>query len=208
MKTEVVGEVNEVPAAADFAPAADLGPQLEQHRARLRKLVGFRMDPRLAPRVDPSDVVQESFMEAAQRVGEYVRKPSVPFFLWLRALTLQRLAKARRLHAGRQRRDVNREVRLDAPVGDTSAALVVKLADRNVTPRGQAEQAERNETLRAALDAMDPIDREVLALRHFEELSNIEAAEVLGIAPAAASKRHVRALARLRKTLEALGCDE
>ncbi len=182
---------------------------LGEHRDRLRRLVAFRMDRRLQGRVDPSDILQESYLDAARRLPDYLDNPPMPFFLWLRFLTQQRLVTAHRHHLGRSMRDAGREVSLTgggekkvADVGDSSAAMAVHLLGRHGTPSEDAIRTETAERLRAALEAMPPMDREVLALRHFEGLNNAETAELLGLQPSAASKRYIRAVERLRVILE------
>jgi RNA polymerase sigma-70 factor (ECF subfamily) len=177
-----------------------LGSLMEQQRDRLKKLVAFRMDRRLRQRIDPSDVIQETFAEAHKRLPEYLERSNVPFFLWLRLLTQQRLATVTRHHLGRVGRDAERDVSLD----NTSGAIAVQLVGQRTDPGDAAARAEMCERLKDALEAMNETDREVLALRHFEELSNVETAAVLGIEPAAASKRYVRALEKLRDIMDSL----
>ena len=185
-------------------PAEQLGGILESCRERLKQLIQFRLDARIAARVDASDVVQETFLEATRRYPEYQRDPAVPLFIWLRAMALQRVSKARRDHAQREMRDVRREVAIQGLAGETSIAIVNFLLDRQPSPPSEAHRNERRRQIMAAVDSMDALDREVLALRHFEMLDNQETAEALGITPAAASKRHVRALGRLRSILKTL----
>lgn len=181
-----------------------LGELFERHRLRLERMVALRMDPAVRQRVGASDVLQEAYLEIADRLGDYLQDPRMPFFLWIRFITAQRLLKLHRHHAGTKKRDVRRQVRIDAPASPaaTSAALVDHLAATGVTPSGVAVVGEMRLQLEAALDRMNPTDREVLVLRHFEELSNVETAEALGIGVDAASKRYLRALARLREVLE------
>jgi RNA polymerase sigma-70 factor (ECF subfamily) len=162
-----------------------------------------RLDRRLSSRVSPDDVLQEAFLDVARRIGEYLAEPAVPFYVWLRFLTLQRMQMLQRVHLGAQIRDVNQEVSL--PAGSvpfaSSESMAGQLVSHMTSPSQAAIRRELQERLRAALDEMDPLDREVLALRHFEELGNTEVAQVLGISKDAASKRHVRALMRLREIL-------
>jgi RNA polymerase sigma-70 factor (ECF subfamily) len=180
-----------------------LGVLLQQHRDRLHRMVGLRLDRRLQGRIDPSDVIQEASLEAAARLAEYVRNPTMPFFLWLRLLTGQRLAILHRRHLGARMRDAGREVALHRgglPEA-TSVALAAQLLGKDTRPSEAAVRAERKIRLQDALNGMDALDREVLALRHFEQLTTAEAAQVLGITPAAAGKRYLRALERLREIL-------
>jgi RNA polymerase sigma-70 factor (ECF subfamily) len=172
-------------------------------RARLRRMVQLRLDRRLQGRVDPSDVIQEAYMEAVRRLGDYTANPSMPPFLWLRFLAAQRLMTLHRVHLGVKGRDAGREVSLHSgplPAAD-SRSLAAQLLGRLTTPSRAAIRAEVQIKIQDALNAMDPIDREILALRHFEELNNGETAAVLGIHKAAASNRYVRALRRLKEIL-------
>jgi len=180
-----------------------LGELLLRHRARLRRMVGLRLDRRLQGRIDPSDVIQEASLEAAERLPEYARGPTMPFFLWLRLLTGQRLQVLHRRHLGARMRDAGREVALyrGALPEATSVALAAQLLGRDTRPSEAAVRAERKLRLQEALNGMDPLDREALALRHFEHLTTGEAAQVLGITAAAAGKRYLRALERLREIL-------
>src|SRR5207237_5104844 len=138
------------------------------------------LDRRLQGRVDPSDVIQEAYLEVSRRLPEYLRDPSLPFFLWLRLVTGQKLALAHRQHLGVQARDAGREVSLyrGALPEATSAALAAHLLGRLTTPSQDAIKAELKLSIQEALNSMDPIDREVLTLRHFEQLSNSETALV------------------------------
>jgi RNA polymerase sigma-70 factor (ECF subfamily) len=180
------------------------GELLEQHRARLRKVVVLRLDARLQGRVDPSDVIQEAFLDASRRLPDYAREPSpMPFYLWLRFLTGQKLMELHRRHLGAQGRDISREIALNCgPMPQaTSAAIAAQLLGRQTSPSQAAIRAERKLRIQEALNRMDPIDREVLVLRHYEQLSNGEAALVLGLDKSAASKRYARALVRLKDIL-------
>jgi RNA polymerase sigma-70 factor (ECF subfamily) len=173
------------------------------YRARLVRMVKLRLDPRVRGRVDPSDVVQEAYLEVSRKLADYLRDPRLPFFLWLRLLTGQKLALAHRQHLGVQARDAGREISLfqEAYPAASSAALAAQLMGRLTTPSQAAVKAELRVRVQEALNEMDPIDREVLTLRHFEQLSNAEAALVLGIKETAAANRYVRALERLRGVL-------
>ena len=176
------------------------------HRERLKRMVLLRLDRRLQGKIDASDVLQEAYLDLARRAKEIGKKPALPFFLWLRLLTGQRLLAIHRRHFGTRMRDVGQEVALHhgAMPQATSASLAAQLLGRLTSPSLAAVRAEMQLRLQEALNSMDPIDREVLVLRHFEELSNGETAEVLGLQKTAASNRYVRALKRLRSILQSM----
>jgi RNA polymerase sigma-70 factor, ECF subfamily len=177
-----------------------------RYRDRLRRMVRLRLDRRLQGRIDPSDVLQDAYLDVARRAGEYIANPSIPVFLWLRLITGQRLAALHRQHLGAQMRDAGQEVSLHrgALPQATSASLAALLLGRLTSPTQAAQRAEMQIRLQEVINAMDPIDREVLTLRHFEELSNVETAQVLGIQKSAASNRYLRALKRLKDTLASM----
>ena len=183
------------------------GVFLAGHRDRLRRMIALRLDERLRGRIDPSDVIQEAFLEATERRAEYAREaePMSPF-LWLRFLTLQQLQIMHRRHLGTRSRDAAREISIDgkASPAASSAAIAAQLLGRETRASEVAIRAERKLRLQEALNAMDVIDREVLVLRHFEQLSNVECARVLGLGESAATKRYIRALKRLKDILSAL----
>jgi len=189
-------------AAGDVAAWGEL---LTAHQERLVRMVAFRMDPRLRGRIDASDVVQEAFVEASAHREDYFRRPP-PLFLWLRGVVSNKLLEVHRHHLGTRMRDAKRELRLDAPQAsdDTSAALCARLTAGLTRPSVAAVRREVRTRLAEALNEMDPTDREVLALRHFEQLTSAEAAQVLGIQERAAAKRYLRALERLRDILSAM----
>jgi RNA polymerase sigma-70 factor, ECF subfamily len=177
-----------------------------QHRERLRRMVEIRLDRRLQARVDASDVMQEAFVDVIGRLDEYLNDPKLPLFLWLRLVVGDRLMKVHRQHLGAQMRAVNREVSLHRdglPIA-SSAALAAQLLGKLTSPTQAAVRAERMLRVQDALNSLDPIDREILSLRHFEELTRQEAAQALGIEEAAAAKRYVRALKRLKDALAEL----
>jgi RNA polymerase sigma-70 factor (ECF subfamily) len=183
------------------------GRLLTRHRDRLHRLIVLRLDPRLQSRVDPSDVLQEVYLEASARLPEYLRRPEPPpFFLWLRLTAGQKLAALHRHHLGREKRDAGREVSLyrGALPEASSAALAAQLLGHGTRPSEAAARAELQVRVQEALNGLDALDREVLALRHFEQLTTAEVAQVLDITPAAAGKRYFRALRRLQQVLRDL----
>jgi len=173
-----------------------------QYEEKLQRMVRFRLDRRLYGRVDTADVMQDVWMEASRRIEDYTSNPAVPFFIWVRQIAWQLIIDLHRRHLGAQKRNVSQEVSLAKAGGGTSISIAAQLVGDLTSPSQAAIREERLAQLREALESMDEIDREVLALRHFEELSNNEVAEVLGLQKTAASNRYVRALKRLKSILE------
>jgi RNA polymerase sigma-70 factor (ECF subfamily) len=190
-------------AAGDSAAWAAL---LEPHRERLKRIISLRLDRRLRYRLDPSDVLQEAAIEAMRALPRYLEDPKLPFFIWLRWLTGRTLQVLHRKHLGVYAREAGREVRLDgfALPEATSAAMAAQLLGKDTRPSVAAARAELRIRLEQALGVLDPIDREILVLRHFEELTGEESARVLGIEKGAAVKRYFRAIKRLKRLMEAL----
>ena len=172
-------------------------------RDRLWRVADFRLDPRLRRRVDTDDVLQHTYLDADRRLEHFKGETQTEVFVWLRLVLIQTLTDLYRAHLGAEMRDAGREVPLDAlaPADGISVSLARHLIAEITSPSGVAVRAETEEDLRRVIAEMDPIDREIIALRHFEELGNSETAEVLGIQPKAASIRYVRALARLKTIL-------
>ncbi|MEX2187377.1 MAG: sigma-70 family RNA polymerase sigma factor [Pirellulales bacterium] len=175
-----------------------------KYRDRLKRMVRLRLHPQLHRRVDESDIIQEAFLEASRRLGEYESGVPCSFFLWLRQITSHKLVDVHRRHLGAARRDLRRELQLHGGLlpTATSASLAVQLLAGLTSPSGAAVKAEARQLIHDALQSLDPIDREVLALRHFEQLSNGEAARILEISESACSNRYVRALGRLRQIVK------
>ena len=176
-------------------------------RDRLRKMIRLRLDRRLSGRVDASDVLQDTYLDVRRRIAEYARDPSaMPFHLWLRLVAGQRLTDVHRHHLGAQMRDAGQEVSLHRgpfPQAD-SVSLAAQLLGKMTSASQAAIRVEHKLIVQEALNGMDPIDREVLALRHFEHLSNDETAQVLGLSKSAASNRYIRALKRLKEILSSI----
>lgn len=185
----------------------DWGAFLMSHRDRLRRMVQLRLDDRLHGRIDPSDVIQEAFLEATERRSEYESEPEpMPPFLWLRFLTIQRLQIVHRKHLGTRARDAGREVSIHdcAFQGATSGEFAARLFCKDTSVGEIAMRDERNIRIGQALERMELIDREILILRHFEQLTNGECARLLDLSESAATKRYIRALKRLKDILAAL----
>jgi RNA polymerase sigma-70 factor (ECF subfamily) len=177
-----------------------------RYRDRLRRMVDLRLDRRLRARIDASDVIQEAYVDIVSRLQEYLRDPRVPLFLWLRLVVGDRLTKLHRHHLGTRMRDAGLEVSLyrGALPAASSAALAAQLLGKHTSPTEAAVRAERLLRLQEALNTLEPMDREILSLRHFEELSCAESAQELGIPKATAAKRYIRALKRLKAILATL----
>jgi RNA polymerase sigma-70 factor (ECF subfamily) len=178
----------------------------DRHRERLRRMVELRLDPRLRARLDASDVIQEAFLDVARDLDAYLADPKLPPVLWLRLHVGRQLTTLHRKHLGTRMREAGLEISLyhGALPEASSAALASMLLGRHTSPTQAAQRAERMLRVQEALNSLDPIDREVLALRHFEQLGRAEAAQVLGITQEAAAKRYFRALKRLKDVLATL----
>jgi RNA polymerase sigma-70 factor (ECF subfamily) len=200
MDESTIAELLERAGAGDRSA---LGALLEGQRSCLERLLALRIDGRLRGRVDPADIIQDAFLEASRRLEDYALERAMPFRLWLRFITMQRLQAIYREHLGSQKRDARREISIDDAIYPeaSSEALAAQLLGKLSTPSQSAMRSELLARLREALESMDADDREVIALRHFEQLGNTDAARVLGIDGSAASKRYVRAIRRLRDLL-------
>lgn len=176
---------------------------LEMYRDRLKRMVSLRLDRRLRKRVDPSDVVQEALIVASSRLSEYAERPSMRFYLWLRWITADKLMNAHREHLGTQKRDVSQEVSIyRRPMPEAcTVSLAQQLLGQLTSPTQAIQRAETQLLVQDVLNSMDPVDREILVLRNFEQLSTTETAEALGIKRSTASKRYITALKRLKQAL-------
>lgn len=182
---------------------AALTEALSLHRERLKRMVRLRLNQRLRGRIDESDIVQDVLLDASRRLKQYVADPDVPFFLWLRHIAGRKLIDVHRRHLGADKRDAALEVSLHSgpyPAA-SSASLAAQLLGRLTSPSQGAMRAELRIRVQEALNALDPLDREVLALRHYEQLSNIEVAAELGIGKSTASSRYLRALKKIKDIL-------
>jgi RNA polymerase sigma-70 factor, ECF subfamily len=183
--------------------ADSIAEVFSRHRDKLQRMIRFRLDRRLYGRIDTTDVLQDVWLETSRRIEDYTSNPAVPFFVWVRQIAYQIIIDLHRRHLGAQKRNVSQEVSIGKSNCDTSISIAAQLAGNLTSPSNVAMRGERLVRLREALDGMDEVDREVLALRHFEELGNNEVADILGIQKTAASNRYVRALKRLKQLLEA-----
>ncbi|WP_422926925.1 sigma-70 family RNA polymerase sigma factor [Singulisphaera sp. PoT] len=186
---------------SEGAPAAER--LWERHREPLRRLIGARLDPMLARRLDASDVVQEVLLKANLRLSDYLRKPAMPFQLWLRQIAHDHVIDEHRRHRVAARRSLDRErsLTLAAYADRSSIELAAQLHDPNLTPAATALRHELERRFHDALEQLDEPDREVLLMRHFEQIPNGEVARLLGLSEAAAGMRHLRALRKLRQIL-------
>jgi RNA polymerase sigma-70 factor (ECF subfamily) len=191
--------------AGDESALADV---FDRHRDGLRRMVRLRLDPRLAGRVDPDDVLQDAYLEIHRNLHTYWERyaDSMPLRLWFRLVTSQKLIDLHRFHLGTAARDAGLEISLHhgAWPRTSSASLAAKLLGKLTSAAKAAIRAERKRIVQEALNGMDPIDREVLVLRHFEQMRNDEVAQLLGLRKTAASQRYVRALQRLGEILKAI----
>jgi len=199
-----ISEPSETPEQSDRD--RELGRAFEEYRAKLERMIAFRMDPLFQTRIEPGDVIQESYFEASRRFSEFQSQSTIPLFVWIRQRVLQTLWDMQRAHS-REKRSVFMESRMpEANDLQTTSLSLARVLMANVpTPSQFAIRVEEEEQLKLSLDAMNETDREILALRHFEHLSNSETADVLGISPTAASNRYVRAASRLSEILNRFG---
>jgi RNA polymerase sigma-70 factor, ECF subfamily len=188
---------------AGHGDAGAVNALLDRHREALRNMVRARMDRKLERRVDASDIVQDVLVEANTRLQDYLKDPKIPFGLWLRQIAQDRIIDVHRRHRVAARRSLDREQAMHAPaLGDRSSLeLAAQLRDPELTPAAATLRKELQARFLEAIDRMDEEDREILLMRHFEQLTNTEAAELLGLTPPAAGMRHLRALRRLREIL-------
>jgi RNA polymerase sigma-70 factor (ECF subfamily) len=196
-------ETQELLDQARRGEAAAVDRLLAAHRNALRRMIDLRLDPAIARRVDASDVVQDVLLEASRRLSDYLRDPAMPFHLWLRHIARDHMIDAHRRHRQAQRRSLDREQPLvPAAFADRSSIeLAAQLFDQEATPASAAIRHELERRLQTALASLDEDDRDIITMRHFEQLSNQEVAAELGLSEPAASMRYLRALRRLRAVL-------
>lgn len=190
----MTNEMDESAALLEKAAAGETGALdslFARHRERLRRAVVLQLDRRLAARLDASDIVQDTYLEAAKRVSDYLTRPRMPFYLWLRWLGRERVFAAERRHLKAEKRRVGLEIAA-LPV-ESSAQFVRGVIGSGQSPSQAAAAGELADRLRAALEQLDPDECELIMWRHFEQLSNRECAQLLGIAEPAAGKRYIRA---------------
>lgn len=204
--TEDTHDEQSLIAQAATGDQAALRQLLQQSETRLKRMLRLRLNRYLQGRIDENDILQEAYVDIAQHLPEYVQNPQGSFYLWLRHMTGLKLLEVHRRHLGTQRRDAEREVSLHQgglPEVD-SGSLAAQLLGTLTTPSQAAIKAEQRILVQEALNTMEPLDREVLALKHFEQLSTSEMAEVLGLSKAGAGHRYVKALQKLKEILRFL----
>ena len=193
-----------------------VAPVLEAYRARIERMLRLRMDHRVAGRVGVSDVMQDAYIEVVRRLPSYLAEESkstpekrarMPFFLWVRFIAGQALKQTHRLHLGTVGRDAGRDVPMYSGGAPEASSLMLAnaLVESGISPSGIAVREEQREALNEALSSLEPADREVLFMRHFEQLSNKEIAAILELTPGGASLRHLKALGRLQRALATFG---
>lgn len=187
--------------AGDEKAGSDL---INSYRARIRRMIDLRMDRRLNSRLDASDVVQETMLEANRRLSEYFQNPPTELFVWIRWIANDKLVDAHRFHLGAQKRDVGQEISIHrrTVAEATSYALAEHLLGRFASPSEAIRQVEVQAAIESAINRMEPVDREVLVMRHFENLTNKEVAESLGLTKSGASRRYIAAVKRLKEQLQ------
>ncbi|MCA9209986.1 MAG: sigma-70 family RNA polymerase sigma factor [Planctomycetales bacterium] len=193
---EILGHVQ-----AGEASAVD--QLLDRHREPVRRLVQMRLDQKIQRRVDVSDIVQDVLVEANRRLQEYLAKPVMPFRLWIRQIAKDRIIDAHRRHRVSAKRSIDREQPLVAPAGldQSTIQLAAQLCDPELTPAAAATQQEMARRVEAAIEELGEQDHEIIVMRHYEQLSNQEVAQALGLSEPAASMRYLRAIRRLRAAL-------
>ena len=204
LMNETDDDIPDLLRRAEAGEAAARDELFVRFRPRLKQMVRLRMNRLLQGRVDESDIVQESALEAARQFEQYLAERPLPFYLWLRQIAGRKLIDAHRRHLGARQRGAAQELSLHRgplPAAD-SASLAAQLLGKLTSPSQAATRAEACLRVQEVLNAMDPIDREMLALRHFEQMTNSEVAQILEIGESAASSRYVRALRRLKEELQ------
>lgn len=203
---DALSETDQILKRLRAATPGALAALFDLHRDRLRRMIELRIDSRLRSRLDASDILQDAYLDVSRDLDAYLADPKIRPFLWMRLHVGRRLMIAHRQHLGTRMRDAGLEISLyhHAIPGASSAGLAMMLLGRHTSPSDAAQRAERIVRVQEALNGLEPIDREILALRHFEQLSRSEAALALGIDPATGAKRYFRALKRLKDALATL----
>jgi RNA polymerase sigma-70 factor, ECF subfamily len=196
-------ETDKLLKAAENQAAGAADELLGEFREPLRRMIGMRLDPAIARRVDASDIVQDVLLEANQRLTSYLKKPDMPFHLWLRHLAQDRIIDTHRRHRLAQRRSIDKEQSIEKPAwqDESSIGFAQQFVDTERTPASEAIQKELQRKLADAVNQLEDDDREIILMRHHEQLSNQEVATALKLTEAAASMRYLRAVRRLKALL-------
>jgi RNA polymerase sigma-70 factor, ECF subfamily len=179
---------------------------MDRHRNSLRRMIQLRLDQRLMQRMDVSDVIQDVLMEANRRLKDYLANPVIPFHLWIRQIAKDRIIDAHRRHRVSAKRSIDREQPQSGkgPPDQSTMELANQFRDQALTPAAAATQRELAEQIESAVQLLRENDREIILMRHYEQLNNQEIAQSLGLTEPAASMRYLRALKRLREVIEGL----
>lgn len=194
-------EHDEILARAARGDTSARAQLLEQHRDRLKRMVALRLDRRVLKRVDPSDIIQETLIQANHKLDEYLRQQPIPFYPWLRQLAWDQLVTAYRRHVVAHRRSTTREDFVPDLSDESVAELATVLCDLSEEPLRKLLRAEAQGRLRDALSQLAEQDREILVLRYLEQLSTADTAAILNLGLSAVKMRHLRAIERLRELL-------
>jgi RNA polymerase sigma-70 factor, ECF subfamily len=172
---------------------------MQRHRDSLHRMVRCRLNPGVAGRLDASDIVQEALLTASRRLADYLRNPRMPFHAWLRALARDRLTDAYRRQLA-DKRNVAREQQMPA---DDASSLdpIAQLRDDELTPAAMLLRKEFAMRFQQALEQLPEDSKEIVLMRHAEQLTNSQTAELLGISEPAAGMRYLRALRQLKSIL-------
>ena len=198
------GRLNHLIDQAQAGDQDSFAQLFEHFRGRLRRMIVLRMDPRIRARFDASDVLQDAFVEISRRLPSLAtRELDLPFFLWVRMVTGERLLQLHRVHLAAEKRSANRDVSIDnAAMPDASSVfLASQLAGQFTSVDQRLKREDTRVKLEAALNAMAAADREIIAMRHYEELSTVDIATILGITRSGVSKRYLRAIERLGRAV-------
>ena len=179
---------------------------MDRHRNSLRRMIQLRLDQRLLQRMDVSDVIQDVLIEANRRLTDYLNNPVIPFHLWIRQIAKDRIIDAHRRHRVSAKRSIDREQPQPGkgPFDRSSIELANQFRDQALTPAAAATQRELAQQIEAAVQMLRENDREIILMRHYEQLDNKEIAQSLGLTEPAASMRYLRALKRLREIIEGM----
>jgi RNA polymerase sigma-70 factor (ECF subfamily) len=198
------GKTQELLVGARQGDEQAVNQLLDRHRRALRRLVELRLDRKIQGRIDVSDVVQDVLVEANRRLPQYLDKPAMSFHLWVRQIAKDRIIDAHRRHRGSAKRSVDREQSLAVPAASDRSTfdLIAQLHDPSLTPAAAATRHELAQRVESALGQLSDQDGEIIIMRHYEQLSNMEVAEALQLTEPAASMRYLRAIRRLKQLLQ------